>query len=112
MNINKWMVFCKEFDFNNQFHQKDLISVYQTATKFKSTMTLPEFLTAVTILREKYLNKFHQGDNFVSDVLKINSDAAFRFKMANRKIKYSQPTKNFFEQVTYPEPLRFDDAQK
>jgi len=25
MNLNKWMVFCKEFSFNEKFNKKDLI---------------------------------------------------------------------------------------
>lgn len=45
-------------------------------------------------------------------MLKIGTEAAFRVKMENLKIKYGGPTKNFFEQATYPEPLRFDEVNR
>jgi hypothetical protein len=65
-------------------------------------MSLDEFLMGVSLLQQKYMNKFHSGEhNFVSDVLKINSEAAFRVKMDNLKVRYSGPRKNFFEQGTY-----------
>jgi hypothetical protein len=34
-------------------------------------------------------------------VLKINTEAAFRIKMDNLKVRYSGPRKNFFEQGKY-----------
>jgi hypothetical protein len=74
MTLNKWMVFCKEFDFTNKFHKKDLINIFQTATKFSSTMLLEEFLSAIAVLQDKYVTKFHKGDdNFVADILQIDS---------------------------------------
>ena len=59
-------------------------------------MDLTQFLTAVAILQQKYIEKFHQGENFVEDVLKINSEAAFKVKMANLKVQYGGPSRNFF----------------
>jgi hypothetical protein len=61
MTLNKWMIFCKEFGFNEKFHKKDLISTFQSATKFASMMLIDDFLTAVALLQEKYVNKFHTG---------------------------------------------------
>ena len=40
MNLNKWMIFCKEFSFVDKFHKSELVSVYQAATKFSSVMYL------------------------------------------------------------------------
>ena len=94
------------------FHQKELISAYQTAAHFKSSMNLEEFLTAVALMREKYLSKYNTGDNFVKDVLNIDGEGALRVKLENRKIKYSNYTKNFFAAAAYPEPIRLDDTKK
>ena len=74
MNMNKWMVFCKEFDLNVVLSHKDLISTYQSAAQFKSTMNLDEFLTAVAVIRERYVSKFNAGENFVRDVLNIEGE--------------------------------------
>lgn len=103
MNLNKWMVFCKEFDFNGKFHSKDLIEVYQHGTGFTSTMDLPQFLAAVVLLQQKYVDKFHTGQNFVEDVLKINSEAALQIKMQNLKVQYGGPSKNFIDAIKYTE---------
>jgi len=65
-------------------------------------MTLDQFLTAVALLQEQYVKKYHRGDNFVGDVLNINSEAALRYKMANLKVRCNQPTVNFFEKANYP----------
>ena len=96
MNLNKWMVFCKEFEFTDKFHSKHLLEIYNNATKFGSTMQLEQFLTAVGLLQQKYMEKYHTGENFVEDVMKINNEAAFRVKMENLKVHYGGPTKNFF----------------
>lgn len=106
MNLNKWMVFCKEFDFNEKFHIKHLIEVYQQATHYASMMDINQFLTAVALLQQKYIDKYHTGEKFVEEVLKINSEAAFRVKMENLKVRYGGPTRNSFEMATYPEHLR------
>lgn len=74
MSLNKWMIFCKEFGFNDKFHKKDLISIFQTAGKFASSILVEDFLTAVALLQEKYINKFHKGDdNFVAEILQIGN---------------------------------------
>ena len=74
MSLNKWMVFCKEFDFLEKFHKKELVSIYQIATKFASLMQVEDFLTAVALLQEKYVMKYNHGEaDFVGEVLKINN---------------------------------------
>lgn len=79
--MNKWMIFCKQFDFTEKFPIKDLIALFQTATTFGSSMDLNQFLHAVALLQQKYIERYHTGENFVEDVLKLNSEASFRFKM-------------------------------
>lgn len=104
MTLNKWMVFCKEFDFIDKIPKKDLVSIFQTASKFTSNMFIDDFLTAVALLQEKYVSRFHKGEhNFVAEVLQIDSEAAFKVKMDNLKVNYSGPRKNFFEYGTYSE---------
>ena len=71
-------------------------------------MTLEQFLVAVSLLKEKYLQKFHEGDDFVNDVLRINNEAAFHIKMANLKVTYNGPKRNSFEFATYFESDRLD----
>jgi hypothetical protein len=44
-------------------------------------MDLNQFLHAVALLQQKYIERYHTGENFVEDVLKLNSEASFRFKM-------------------------------
>jgi|688.fasta_scaffold325188_2 hypothetical protein len=61
MNLNKWMVFCKEFDFTEKLPKKDLVSIFQTATKFSSNMFIEDFLTAVALLQDKYVTRYHKG---------------------------------------------------
>ena len=74
MTLNKWMVFCKEFDFIDKIPKKDLVSIFQTATKFTSNMFIDDFFTAVALLQDKYVNRFHKGEhNFVAEVLQIDS---------------------------------------
>lgn len=102
MSLNKWMIFCKEFGFNDKFHKKDLIGIFQSAGKFSSSILVDDFLTAVALLQEKYINKFHKGDdNFVGEILQIGNEASFRVKMDNLKISYAGPRRNFFEYGTY-----------
>lgn len=113
MTLNKWMVFCKEFDFLEKFHKKELVSIYQIATKFASLMQVEDFLTAVALLQEKYVMKYNHGEaDFVGEVLKINNEAAFKVKMDNLKVRYSGPRKNFFENATYTEKEREEEIQK
>jgi hypothetical protein len=64
-------------------------------------MVQDDFLTAVAFLQEKYINKYRTGENFVNDVLQINSEAAFKIKMSNLKVSYAGPKKNFMEYGTY-----------
>jgi len=40
--------------------------------------------------------------------MQINTEAAFRVKMANLKVNYGGPKKNCFEFATYFEPNRID----
>jgi hypothetical protein len=49
------MVFCKEFDFNEKFHHKDLIEIYHNAAHFATKMDLQQFLLAVAMLQQKYI---------------------------------------------------------
>jgi len=58
-------------------------------------MSQDDFLTAVALLQEKFTKKYRTGENFVSDIMQINSEAAFRIKMANLKISYAGPKRNF-----------------
>jgi hypothetical protein len=55
------MVFCKEFDFTEKLPKKDLVSIFQTATKFSSNMFIEDFLTAVALLQDKYVTRYHKG---------------------------------------------------
>lgn len=36
-------------------------------------MTLDQFLIAVSLLKEKYVQKFHEGDDFINDVLQLGN---------------------------------------
>ena len=42
----------------------------------------------------------------------INSEAAFRVRMANCKVNYGGPTRNSFEYSTYLESARLEEKQK
>ena len=44
-------------------------------------MSVEEFLTAVALIREKYISKFNAGDNFVKDVMNIEGEGALRIKL-------------------------------
>jgi hypothetical protein len=59
-------------------------------------MNQDDFLTAVAIIQQKYINKYRIGENFVSEVMQINSETAFRIKMANLKVNYAGPKVNFY----------------
>jgi hypothetical protein len=69
-------------------------------------MNQDDFLTAVGIIQQKYINKYRTGENFVADVMQINSEAAFRIKMANLKVSYAGPKINFYQYGSYPEHVR------
>ena len=57
MNLNKWMVFCKEFSFTEKFSKKEIIDVFHAAGKFSINLLVEDFLNAVAILQEKHIVK-------------------------------------------------------
>ena len=57
-------------------------------------MDLQQFLTAVALLQEKYMQKYHKGEDFIEDVLHLGSEAAYRTKMDNLKVRYGGKAKN------------------
>lgn len=112
MNLNKWMVFCKEFSFTEKFSKKEIIDVFHAAGKFSINLLVEDFLNAVAILQEKHIVKYRTGENFVDEVMQINSEASFRVRMANCKVNYGGPTRNSFEYATYTENARLEEKQK
>ena len=59
-------------------------------------MSLDQFLIAVSLLKEKYVQKFHEGDDFINDVLQLGNEASYKSKISNFKVTYNGPKRNSF----------------
>jgi hypothetical protein len=53
MTLNKWMVFCKEFDFLSKLKKKVLVDIFQQTTLNKPQMSQQQFLDALIIVQSK-----------------------------------------------------------
>ena len=53
MTLNKWMVFCKEFDFLSKLKKKQLVDIFQYSTSNKPKMNQQQFLDALIIVQNK-----------------------------------------------------------
>ena len=75
MTLNKWMVFCKEFDFLSKLKKKQLVDIFQQTTSNKPQMNQQQFLDALIILQNKL--KVDEED-FIRKSMCLDSEFAFR----------------------------------
>lgn len=75
MSLNKWMVFCKEFDFLSKLKKKQLVDIFQQTTSNKPQMNQQQFLDALIILQNKL--KVDEED-FIRKSMCLDSEFAFR----------------------------------
>ena len=79
-----------------------MLDIYNVCCQFGPHMNMEQILHGVALIEEKYIKKYHiVSDTFLSNVMELTSETSFRIKMANLKISYAGPTKNFFQQGGY-----------
>ena len=75
MTLNKWMVFCKEFDFLSKLKKKQLVDIFQQTTSNKPQMNQQQFLDALIILQNRL--RIDEED-FIRKSMCLDSEFAFR----------------------------------
>ena len=75
MSLNKWMVFCKEFDFLSKLKKKQLVDIFQQTTSNKPQMNQQQFLDALIILQNRL--RIDEED-FIRKSMCLDSEFAFR----------------------------------
>jgi hypothetical protein len=75
MTINKWMVFCKEFDFLSKLKKNRLVDIFFQCTLNKPQMSQKQFLDALIIVQNKL--KVDEQD-FIRKNMCLDSEFAFR----------------------------------